>query len=128
VTAPTVTPEETVITSIAHAPTPRGIVVGVDTHKDAHIAVALNELGARLEDHALPAARAGYAQLIRWAGRLGPIQTFAIEGTNRYGAGLSRYLRGHGYPVVRSIGRIGRCAGAAARATRSMPKQRHEPC
>lgn len=38
----------------------RRVVIGVDTHKHVHVAVALDELGTLLADTAMPADRAGY--------------------------------------------------------------------
>ena len=38
------------------------VVVGVDTHKDEHVAVALNGLGGRLDDIAVAATTQGYEQ------------------------------------------------------------------
>jgi transposase len=99
VTAPTLH-EENSITNIAHGPTTRSIVVGVDTHKDAHVAVALDLLGARLSDVRVPSTLAGYSQLVEWAADLGAISAIAVEGTNCYGAGLTRFVTGHGHTVV----------------------------
>ena len=47
------------------------IVVGVDTHKSEHIAVALDGLGRRLGETAIPATPAGYEDLREWALRMG---------------------------------------------------------
>jgi transposase len=83
-----------------HPETGRGIVVGVDTHADVHVAVALDQLGARLDELPIPATRAGYDQLERWASSLGPVDAFGVEGTGSYGAELARVLRRRGYRVV----------------------------
>lgn len=40
------------------------IIVGVDTHKDNHVAVAINELGVRLADCSVLATPTGYQQLL----------------------------------------------------------------
>lgn len=76
------------------------IIVGVDTHKANHIAVAINGHGARLGTITIPATRKGYANLQDWASRLGHIRAFGIEGTGSYGAGLSRELLAHGHTVL----------------------------
>ena len=47
--------------------TQTGIVVGVDTHRDVHVAVALDAIGGRLGQRSVPTTRAGYADLERWA-------------------------------------------------------------
>jgi hypothetical protein len=43
------------------------VVVGVDTHKDEHVAVALDGLGGRLGELAIVANPDGYAELVAWA-------------------------------------------------------------
>ncbi len=79
---------------------PPTIVVGVDTHKDEHVAVALSELGIRLGDCHVLAAPEGYARLLEWARELGEPRVFGIEGCGSYGSGLYRYLRRHGVAVT----------------------------
>jgi transposase len=44
----------------AVTPTPTSIIVGVDTHKYVHVAVAIDRLGARLGACSVSADRAGY--------------------------------------------------------------------
>ena len=44
----------------------RKIVIGVDTHKYVHVAVALDNLGTRLGERHVPANREGYARLEAW--------------------------------------------------------------
>lgn len=78
---------------------PLEVVVGVDTHKHAHAAVAVNALGARLGAKTVAVGEAGYRQLEAWARSLGPIRAFGVEGTGSYGAGLSRFLGGQGHVV-----------------------------
>jgi transposase len=74
------------------------VAVGVDTHKEVHVAVALDPLGARLDSREVAATRAGYRSLLSWATRLG-CPVFAIEGTGSYGAGLARFLASAGVEV-----------------------------
>jgi len=76
------------------------VIVGVDTHKDEHVAVAIDGLGGRLGDLALVANPAGYAELIVWAAQLGAVAAFGVEGTGSYGSGLARYLRRNGLKVI----------------------------
>lgn len=92
--------EETTITSTSATVVAPNITIGVDTHKDSHVAVALDGLGRRLAQHVAPATTAGYQQLHRWACDLGHPEAFGVEGTGSYGAGLSRYLRGCGNRVI----------------------------
>lgn len=80
--------------------TDASIIVGVDTHKDTHVAVAISNLGRRLGELEIPATAAGYEQLQRWAAELGPSEGFGIEGTGSYGAGLAHHLRRYGATLV----------------------------
>ena len=84
-------------------PTPpdaRKVIVGVDTHKHVHVAVAIDSWGIRLRDHAFVADSGGYQALITWAETHGRIDAFGIEGTGSYGAGLARAVRRAGHRVV----------------------------
>jgi transposase len=78
---------------------PCEIIVGVDTHKHTHAAVAINTLGARLGAMTIPVSTTGYQDLEAWAKSFGPIRAFGIEGIGSYGAGLSRSLQANGHPV-----------------------------
>ena len=78
---------------------PCEIIVGVDTHKHTHAAVAINTLGARLGAMTIPVSTTGYRDLEAWARSFGPIRAFGIEGTGSYGAGLLRSLQANGHPV-----------------------------
>jgi len=84
-------------------PEPTRVTVGVDTHRDVHVAVALDQLGRHLEQLEILTTTRGYAALLAWATRLGIVDTFGVEGTNCYGAGLSRYLSAQGYTVIEVI-------------------------
>jgi transposase len=79
---------------------PHDIVIGVDTHKDTHVACACDGVGRRLDDIEIPATNDGYAELLGWALSLGTIAVFGVEGTGSYGIGLARFLRRHGRKVV----------------------------
>jgi transposase len=79
----------------------RRVVIGVDTHKYVHVAVALDEVGGKLDARPFPADRAGYQQLLDWAASFGGKQlTFGIEGTGSYGAGLAAAVRRRDIGVV----------------------------
>ncbi len=79
------------------------VVVGVDTHKDQHVAVLLDGLGGRLSDLVIPATPIGYERLLAFClqrvGSAGRLIAFGVEGTSSYGLGLARFLRRHGYQV-----------------------------
>ena len=75
------------------------VVVGVDTHRDVHVAVAVDLLGVRVATTTIPASPTGYQALETWAATLGTVRNFGIEGTGSYGSGLSRFLRERGHAV-----------------------------
>jgi transposase len=67
------------------------VAIGVDTHKNAHVAVALDALGRQLDTCGFSVDMCGYLALWEWAQALGrPV--FAIEGCGSYGAGLAAFL------------------------------------
>ena len=68
-------------------PVPARITVGVDTHAEVHVAVATDSFGRRLDAISVPTTPAGYAELLGWARRLGPINAWGIEGTAASGLG-----------------------------------------
>ena len=84
---------------MAHPQPPR-VTVGVDTHKDTHVAAARDQLGRRLATTQVQATSAGYATLLGWARSLGQVQAWGVEGTGSYGAGLARFLASHGQRVL----------------------------
>jgi len=87
--------------SVSADPRRRRVVIGVDTHKHVHVAVALDAIGGRLDARSFPADRAGYEALLDWAEEFGAKQlTFAIEGTGSYGAGLTAAVRRRDIGVV----------------------------
>ncbi len=79
---------------------PAEIIVGVDTHKHVHAAVAITVLGARLGTMTIPVSAKGYRDLETWARSFGAIRAFGVEGTGSYGAGLSRFLCEQGHAVL----------------------------
>ena len=79
----------------------RRVVIGVDTHKYVHVAVALDANGGVIDSRSFAADSGGYVQLIDWAISLGgAVLTFAIEGTGSYGAGLTSAVRRSGIGAV----------------------------
>jgi transposase len=75
------------------------VVLGVDTHLDVHLAVALDHLGRRLSAFSVPTTKKGYESLLTWAEGFGPVRCAGVEGTSSYGAGLARHLRTAGIEV-----------------------------
>ena len=117
--------------SIASSAPKRKIVVGVDTHKHLHVAVALDELGARLGELTISADSDGYAALAAWAEQIGRATAFGIEGTGSYGVGLTSFLRRRGHrdrrgqpwrpspsPLEREVGHSRRRGGRSRGALR----------
>lgn len=79
------------------------VTIGVDTHDEIHVAVALDQLGRRLGDAEIATTEAGYDELVDWAESFGDVEAFGVEGTGCFGAGLNRHLRGRGFLVVEVI-------------------------
>jgi transposase len=80
-----------------------GITLGVDTHKDFHLAVALDGLGSRIGTLSIPTTPAGYEELVDWANGFGPLEDVGIEGTGSFGAGLTRFLQAEGAKVLEVV-------------------------
>ena len=79
---------------------PSHVVIGVDTHKWEHVAVAVNGVGQRLGEVTVLATPAGYQALLGWALAVGTVTAFGVEGTGSYGSGLARFLRRKGQVIV----------------------------
>ncbi len=65
---------------------------GVDTHRDEHVAAALDRVGGLLGTASFPTSTAGYAALLAWLRTYGEVSSVGVEGTGSYGAGLARHL------------------------------------
>lgn len=79
------------------------VTVGVDTHKDAHVAAARDHLGRQIGTKVVATTPAGYKELLSWARDLGVVAAFGVEGTGSYGAGLARFLSAEGALVIEVI-------------------------
>ncbi len=98
------------MTSMEQDRSRRRVVIGVDTHKYVHVAVALDANGGAIDSRSFAADSGGYVQLIDWATNLrGAMLTFAIEGTGSYGAGSN---------ICGAPGRHRRSRGNAHRSAR----------
>ena len=77
-------------------------IVGVDPHRDSHsLAIVHLVSGEVVFESTIDANSDGYAQALKLVeehtrGR----RAFAIEGTGSFGAGLTRFLTGHGERVL----------------------------
>ncbi|HET8660365.1 MAG TPA: transposase [Micromonosporaceae bacterium] len=76
------------------------IVVGVDTHKDFHVAAVLSAAGVLLGTRSFPATADGYRNLVSWVNGFGVLRRAGVEGTGAYGAGLTRVLHAASVTVV----------------------------
>ena len=73
---------------------------GVDTHKDAHVAAAVDSAGRLLGTAAFAADAGGYGHLLGWLESFGAVARVGVEGTGTYGAGLARHLAAAGVEAV----------------------------
>jgi transposase len=76
------------------------VTVGVDTHKELHVAAAFDALGRLLGTREFETSAAGYRALEAWARGFGRVRRAGVEGTSSWGAGLARSLRQSGIEVV----------------------------
>jgi transposase len=123
---------------MTHAPQ---LVLGIDTHKDVHVAVLLDRLGRYLAAASFGTTDAANRDLVAWTHRYGQVTTAGVEGTGSYGYRIAQHLTDHGISVVevnrpdrarrRRKGKNDRVdAEAAARAVlagdaRAVPKDRN---
>ena len=77
-----------------------GVFGGVDTHKDTHVAAAVDAAGRLLGTAEFAADSRGYDQLAGWLESWGAVGRVGVEGTGSYGAGLTRHLTAAGVEVV----------------------------
>jgi transposase len=87
------------VTTIAHSED-RRVIGGVDTHKDVHVAAVIDDLGRIRGTQSFPASRHGYRRLLGWLQSHGEIIAVGVEGCGSWGAGLARFLTGHGVKVL----------------------------
>ncbi|MFJ3763024.1 transposase [Streptomyces sp. NPDC090080] len=76
------------------------VVLGVDTHKDVHVAAVITVLGALLAHQEFPATATGYHQLLSWARSFGVLHRAGVECTGFYGAALARFLSRENVQVI----------------------------
>ncbi|MFI6352201.1 transposase [Streptomyces sp. NPDC050743] len=107
----------------------REVVLGVDTHRDAHVAAVLSLVGEVIGTEEFPASAAGYRDLLGWARASGTVRRAGVEGTGSFGAALSRYLLAQGVDVFRCESvRPGGPPSARQVGPRSMPRTRPGRC
>jgi transposase len=76
------------------------IMVGVDTHKDVHVAAAIDVHGRLLGHRSVATTEKGCSALHQWALSFAPRVRYGVEGTGSYGAGVARFLQAQGSSVV----------------------------
>ena len=91
------------------------VAIGVDTHKELHVAVALDGLGAQLGSREIETTQAGYERLLLWAQKLGT-PAFAIEGPAATAPDSFAFSGEPTSPCTSASARAAR-SGGAARAT-----------
>jgi transposase len=75
------------------------LTVGVDAHKQVHVAIALDELGRPVGQWHGPNTVSRWQSLFEWAEQLGTPRQWGIEGAWNYGRGLAQYLAEAGETV-----------------------------
>ena len=75
------------------------IVLGVDTHKDIHVAAIVDEVGRLLCTSEFQGSERGGRRMLAWARHYGALRRAGVEGTGSYGYGLARQLGAAGVEV-----------------------------
>ncbi len=76
------------------------VIIGIDSHKRTHTAVAADEAGRRLGERTVRATTEGHLELCAWAARY-PGRTWAVEDCRHLSRRLERDLLGAGQRVLR---------------------------
>ena len=76
------------------------VVVGVGTHKETHVAAAVDRRGTPVGEECLPTTRQGCRRLESWARSLGDVLRVGVECSGSYGSGLTRHLAKNGFAVL----------------------------
>lgn len=96
------------------------IVIGADTHKDTHTAVAVDAVSGQLVDELTAAARKrGFAEHLAWAQAIDDERIWAIEDCRHVSGGLERFLVAAGERVLRVPPKL---MGASRKGSRSRGK------
>jgi len=80
--------------------TPDEVILGVDTHKDTHVAAVITAMGAVVASRSFATTAAGYHELVAWAPTFGTLRRAGVECTGSYGAALARQPRAAGSNVI----------------------------
>jgi transposase len=77
-----------------------GVVGGIDTHSEFHVAVALDCLGRKLGVERFAATSESEADLVAWLVGFGPVIAVGSEGTGSYGKNLNRLMTAMGLNLI----------------------------
>ncbi|PHM45544.1 IS110 family transposase [Xenorhabdus miraniensis] len=78
----------------------QGVIGGVDTHKDLHVAAIVDHHNCVIGCEFFPTTQKGYCQMLSWMKSFGTLVRVGIECTGSYGAGLLRYFQRAGIEVL----------------------------
>ncbi|WP_152361780.1 IS110 family transposase [Microlunatus speluncae] len=79
---------------------PPEVILGVDTHKEFHVAAVLSQLGTVLGTRSFPTTIRGFRRLLSWSRGFGVVGRAGVEGTGTFGKALTRHLRTAGIVVI----------------------------
>ncbi len=77
--------------------------IGVDTHKKAHVLVAIDDQGQTDGTHTMANTPSGWAMALRWARDLDATCIWGIENSGSLGKGFAQFLLVHGEAAVHEI-------------------------
>ncbi len=78
----------------------REIILGVDTHKDIHVAAIVDQVGRLLCTSEFLASERGCRRMLAWARRYGAVRLAGVEGTGTTATDLPDSWR---LPASRSV-------------------------
>jgi transposase len=68
------------------------VIGGVDTHRDEHVAAAIDSMGRLLGVESFTTDPEGHRALLAWLEGFGSVTMIGIEGTGSYGLSLARWI------------------------------------
>ena len=76
------------------------MILGVDTHKDVHVAAVVGVQGRSHGTRRFPTTETGYQESLAWALSLGTLRRAGVECTSSYGTALTRHLNSVDVQVI----------------------------
>ncbi len=80
--------------------TETAVVGGVDTHKDLHVAAAVDQNNKVFWSRYFSTTRQCYRRMLAWMTSFGALKRIGVQCTGTYGSGLLRYLQNAGLEVL----------------------------